>query len=253
MRFLQRLRHHADLAHDVIVVQPRSVQPRRLDVPGRAVGRDLPGVALVLDHVLGPALANDVEVLFEGGAVRGVDLVVLTGPRTVDAVNLLREGVDPAALIAARKAGQRASARHMVEHRDVLGDANRVMRGQHDAELADADALGLHRQVEVEHDRVGRELETLNVEVVLGEADRVVTERVAGLGERTEVGQHVLVQLGPQPGHPLLNVLARPHRGEEEEGNLHDALLVCSWSARASAVCRCRVTPAYRGSPALRG
>ena len=118
------------------------------------------------------------EVLLEGGAVGGVDLVVLVGQRAVDAVRLLRHDVDPAALVAAREAGIGAAAGHVVEHGDVLGDADRVRRRQHDAELADPDALGLHREVEVEQHRIVGDLEALDVEMMLGEADRVVAELV---------------------------------------------------------------------------
>ena len=49
---------------------------------------------------------------------------------------------------------------------------DRVRRRQHDAELADADALGLHREIEVEQHRIVGNLETLDVEVMLGEAAR---------------------------------------------------------------------------------
>ena len=113
----------------------------------------------------------------------------------------------------------------MVEHRDVLSHPNRVMRRQHHAQLPHPNSLRLHRQIQIEHDRVGRELEALDMEMVLGETDRVVTKRVARLGELAQIREHLLVQLGPQPRHPLLDILARAHRREEEEGNLHDALL----------------------------
>ena len=225
MRLLQRLRHHAHLPHDVILVQPRAVQPRRLDIPRRALRRDLPGVALVLDHLLRPALADDVEVLLESRAVGRVDRVMLARPRPVHAVNLLRQRIHPAPLIPARETRQCPPARHMVEHRDILRHPNRVMRRQHHAQLPHPNPLRLHRQIQVEHDRIRRELEALDMEMVLGETDRVVTERVARLGELAQIREHLLVQLGPQPRHPLLDVLARPHRREEEEGNLHDALL----------------------------
>ena len=191
---------------------PLPYSPRRLDVPGRAVGRDLPGVTLVLDHLLGPALADDVEVLFERGSVGGVDRVVVARMRRVDAVDLLGQRVHPAALVAARKAGQRPAAGHVIEHGDVLGHADRILRRQHQPKLAHADPLGLHRQVEVEHDRIRRDLEALNMEMVLGEPDRVVPQRVPGLRKRREVLEHVLIQLRTIPGHPGLNVLASADR-----------------------------------------
>lgn len=66
----------------------------------------------------------------------------------------MRHDVDPAALVAARKAGDRPPAAHVIEHGDILGDPNRVGRRQDDAELADMDALRLHREVEVQQHRV---------------------------------------------------------------------------------------------------
>ena len=159
-------------------------------------------------------------MLLEGLAVGGVDLVVLLGERAVDAVHLLRHHVHPAPLVAAREAGDGAPAAHVIEHRDVLGDADRVLGGQHDAELADADALGLHRDVEVEQDGVGGELEALDVEVVLGEGDRVVAEAVGELRLLGEFLEHVLVEVVAHPGHGLLDLLARADGGQVEQAGL---------------------------------
>ena len=177
MRLLQRLRHDADLAHDA-VLDAAAPLLRRVERPRRALGGHLPVLALEAQHVLRPRALDDAEVLLERLAVRLVDGVVLARRRAVDAVELLRHHVDPAALVAAREAGVRPPAAHVVEHRDVFGDAQRVLRRQHDAELADADALRLHRDVEVEQHGVVREFEPLDVEVVLRERDRVVAERV---------------------------------------------------------------------------
>jgi hypothetical protein len=64
-------------------------------------------------------------------------------------VRLLRHDVDPASLVAAGEAGAGAPAGHVIEHRDVLGNADRIGGRQNDTELTDADALRLHREVEV--------------------------------------------------------------------------------------------------------
>ena len=156
---------------------------RGLERPGRLARRDLPELALEGEHLLGPRLLDDGEALLERGAVGGVDLVVLVGERAVDAVRLLRHDVDPAPLVAAREPCAGPPARHVVEHGDVLGDPDRVRRRQHDAELADADALGLHGDVEVEQHRVVGDLEALDVEVVLGEGrpSRSPARRRAGI------------------------------------------------------------------------
>jgi hypothetical protein len=42
----------------------------------------------------------------------------------------------------------------VIEHRDILGHADRIVGRQHDSELADAQPLGLHPDIEVEQHRV---------------------------------------------------------------------------------------------------
>ena len=124
----------------------------------------------------------------------------------VDAVGLLGHDVDPAALVAARETGVGASAGHVVEHRDVLGHANRIVGRQHDSELSDAQAPGLHPDIEVEQDRVVGNLEAFGVEVMLGEADRVVAEVVGQAGLRGNFAQHLVVQFAAKPNHPLFDL-----------------------------------------------
>ncbi|HYR78624.1 MAG TPA: hypothetical protein VEO55_01380, partial [Candidatus Dormibacteraeota bacterium] len=84
---------------------------------------------------------DDAEIFFEGGAIRVVDLVVLIGQRAVNSMRLLGHDIDPSALIAAREAGVGASAGHVIEHRDVFGDTQRILRRQYDPKLADANPL----------------------------------------------------------------------------------------------------------------
>ena len=98
---------------------------------------------------------------------------MLMRQRAVDAMRLLRHCVDPAALIAAGKAGTRAPAGHLVEYRDVLGDADRVRGRKNDAELTDPDTFRLHRKVEIEQHRIVGDLETFDMEMMLGKADGI--------------------------------------------------------------------------------
>ena len=152
-------------------------------------------------------------MLLEGLAVRVVDGVVLMRQRAVDAVHLLRHDVHPASLVAASEARHRAPAAHVVEHRDVLGDPQRVVRRQHDAELPHADPLGLHSEVQVEHDRVRRDLEALDVEVVLGKGNGVIAELVGELRLLRELPQHLLIEVRAQARDPLLDLVTRSDRG----------------------------------------
>ena len=135
-----------------------------------------------------------------------VDRIVLVGQRAVDAVRLLRHDVDPAALVAAREARVGAAAGHVVEHGDVFGHADRIGRRQHDAELPDADALGLHGEVEVEQHGIVGELEALDVEVMLGEAHRVVAELVAQLNLLGQFLEHALIEVRVHPRHARLDL-----------------------------------------------
>ena len=220
MRLLQGLGHHADGLEDAVLDALAPLR-RGLERPGRVAGRDLPELALEGEHLLGPALLDDLEAFLEGGAVGGVDLVVLVRQGALDAVRVLGHDVDPAALVAAREAGIGAPARHVVEHGDVLGHADRVRRRQHDAELAHADALGLHGDVEVEQDGVVGDLEALDVEMVLGEGDRIVAEVVGQPALLGHLAQHLLVEIGPHAGHARLDIGLAAERRQIEQRDLH--------------------------------
>jgi hypothetical protein len=180
-----------------------------LEIPGRGARRHFPVLALECQHFLGPALLDDLPVLLERLAVGLVDRIMLVRQGPGHAMGLLRHDVDPAPLIAAGEAGAGPPAGHVIEHRDVLGDADRVGGRQHDPELADTDAFGLHREIEVEQHGVVGKLETLDMKVVLGEADRVVAEVIGEFDELGQLFQHALVKLRPRCRHAGLDLGAR--------------------------------------------
>ena len=96
--------------------------------------------------------------------------------------------------------------------------------GKHDAELADADALRLHRDVEVEQHRVVGQLEAFDVKMMLGEADRVVAEIVGEPHLLGDLAQHPLVEVGAQPGHAGLDLGAVADRRKIEQRRFQDVL-----------------------------
>ena len=98
--------------------------------------RHTPVFALIGKRLLGPRLLDDPVAFLERRPVGGIDLVMLMWPRAMNPMSLLRHHIDPAALIAAREPRVGASAGHMIEHRDIFGDADRIVRRQHDTELA---------------------------------------------------------------------------------------------------------------------
>jgi hypothetical protein len=140
----------------------------------------------------------------------------------VDAVRLLRHDVDPAALVAAREARTGAPAGHVVEHGDVLGDADGVGGRQHDAELTHLDALRLHGDVEIEQHRIVGDLEALDMEMVLGEAHGLVAEVVGQPALLGYLAQHLLVQVGARARHAGLDVRLAAERRQVEQRNLHN-------------------------------
>ena len=154
----------------------------------------------------------------------------------MDAVGLLRHRVDPAALITAGKPGAGAPAGHLVQYRDVLGDPDRVCRRQNDAELADPDAFCLHREIQIEQHRVVRDLETFDVEVMLGKADQVVTEIVGEPYLRRDFAQHPLVKLGPHASEPRFYFGAVAEGRKIEQRRLHACLRICAAIAGAGLI-----------------
>jgi len=145
-------------------------------------GGDLPEAVVEGEHVLRPGQLDDLEAFLERLAVEPVHLLAVARDHCMQAGQVLPQHVHPPALEAAREAGDRPSARHAIEHGDVLRHAERIARRQHDAELADPHALRPHRDVEIEEHRVVRDLEPLDVEVVLG-------EHVASLSARFVVAE----------------------------------------------------------------
>ncbi len=72
-------------------------------------------------------------------------------------------------------------------------------------QLADAQPLGLHRDVQVEQDGVVRQLEAFDVKVMLGETDRIVAEVVGEARLSRDVVQHLIVEMSLQSDAPLFD------------------------------------------------
>ena len=119
-----------------------------------------PELAFVRENLLGPRLADDLQRLVEAGA-------------------RFRHGhvVDPVfARHAAGEARKDAPLRHAVNHRDFLGDPQRIVQRQQVAEHQEFELLHLPAGRRRHH--VGRHLQAVRRGVVLVEADAVVAERV---------------------------------------------------------------------------
>ena len=122
-----------------------------------------------------------------------------------------------AALLGGRRAAAHAeleaALRQVVEHRDPLGDARRVVHRRRDVEdpRAEVDARGRGREIAEEH-LVGREMGVLGEEVVLGRPRVLEADAVGRLHDRD------LVHDAPV----LVAAKLRQHARAVEQSEFHD-------------------------------
>ena len=108
------------------------------------------------------------------------------------------------------------------------------MSWEDEGELADLDLLGVGCYVSIEQQGVGGQLEALDVEVVLGEADAVVAQFFGEAGLLDDFMEHPLVEIVPGTGHTLLQFRAAANGGQHEGVKLHQ-ITPCSFSRAISA------------------
>src|SRR6185437_8085550 len=135
--------------------------------------RDLEELALVLEHGLRQRLHHD---------LRGLD-EARTGFLHRDAEASVFD-----ARGAPAEAEHAAPATQYVEQRDLLGDAHRIVPGQHDHRGAERDALGAARVVAQQLRRRGRH--RVAGEMMLEREQRVEAERLGEVAECEMLGHH---------------------------------------------------------------
>src|SRR5439155_35745 len=132
------------------------------------LGRIRPVLALEGERVVGPRGLDDRHALLEELAVARV-FVALAVPR---AGRLrARHGrvvLEPARLVAAHERDVEPATEQMIQSRRVLGHAERVVRGQHVAELIDPEPRAVPAEEHRHEARVLTELESLDLQVVFG-------------------------------------------------------------------------------------
>src|SRR5271155_3639189 len=166
MRLLVGFRYGPDLGQDALVVDAAAVPAGHfVSGPKDVARRYLPVLAMMAEGRVGPRLHDDIEVLFVEFLLEflvsfGIGLIVR------ESLIVLAQRVDPPRLVAARESGKCSALGHLVENRNVLGDADRILAWQNQSKLPDPDMLSLHPEKHVEHDRVGRNLFTFYMEVM---------------------------------------------------------------------------------------
>ena len=151
---------------------------------------------------------------------------------------MLTQGVDPTWLVATGKAGKGTAFGHLVENGDIFGNPKGILTRQYESQLTQADVLGLHAEIHVEQNGVGRNLFSLNMEVVLGEANAIIAVCVEILGLLSKIAQHTLIQIGPPTGHTFLKFRLIANGGKIENAKFHTLLLVVTNSQRLLILCQ---------------
>ena len=226
MRFLIRFGHGANLGQNTFVIHALAKFAGHIvSRPEDILGWNLPVLARMTEGRVGPGLHNNLKMLlveflfellvpFRVSIVVGQDVVVLT------------QGIDPARLIAAGKANKGPAFCDLVENGGVFSHADRVLAGEDQAELSQPDVLGLHAEIQVEHEGIGRNLFAFDMEVVFGKANAIVAVRIEILSLFGQIAQHALVQVCPPTSHTCLQLTLIANRGKIENTEFHKSSLL---------------------------
>ena len=195
MRLLVGLRRDPDLPDRVVVVHalPELQVGRLLVRIDEVLRREGPILALVGEGVVGPRLADYRDALFVELAVHDVRrLLPVPRPRAGES-RLHRQALEPPLLIASDEGYVEPPLEHVVEGCDVLGDPERVVRRQRVAEQVNAQPLGLHADEEAEQAGLVGDLESLDLQMVLGVAEALEADLVAEPDVLADLIEHTLV------------------------------------------------------------
>jgi hypothetical protein len=147
------------------------IEPRRNGVfPLETLRRHRNEFALKVPQILGPGAAHHLKPLFDDPAIDGFHLGA-AGAGGIGVI-VLAHHPDRSRLITAAQSDIEAAAGEMIRHRDILGEPQRIPIRQYQSHLALPQPLGVLRQIDIEHQRVGRDVIALNLEVMLGEHHR---------------------------------------------------------------------------------
>ena len=222
-RILQRPRRDADLADRAVGVDAAAVlQIDRMWVwLALALRRIRPVLALERERVVGPGRLDDGHALLEQLAVARV-LVALAVPRPGRlGARHRRVVLEPARLVAAHERDVEPATEQMIQSRRVLGHAERVVRGQHVAELIDPEPRAVPAEEHRHEARVLTELESLDLQVVFGDTNARPACRVARARVLADLVQHPLVEHGVLAGHAALQLAAPADRHVHERVEVH--------------------------------
>jgi uncharacterized protein YgfB (UPF0149 family) len=109
----------------------------------------------------------------------------------------------------------------MVHGGDVLGHAQRIVRGRDEAAGDDPQPLRVPAEPHRHQPRIVRDLEALDLQVMLGMAEAEIAGVVSETDILGDLVQHALVELGIAPGHAGLKLGPTADRAVHEQAEAH--------------------------------
>ena len=97
--------------------------------------------------------------------------------------------------------------------------------GQHAAELPEFHVLRLHSEVEIENDRIRRDLLAFDMEMMLGESGAVITVFIHIADLFADLAQHLFVQIRAFARHALEDVFFASNGREIKCTDFHNESL----------------------------
>ena len=183
-------------------------QPRFVDFAGKAILagpfvrwpggaflriRILVVFAFETERLIAPRQFQELEHLLERLAIDAVGFALVAGSGAD--MDFLRHLIEPAGLIPARKAHERAPLGQLIEPGDFERQAQRVPSGQDVTNRTDLDPLGVVNHVLGQY-REAADFDALAVQVMFGEAHGVETHVLRNLREFDHFVDHLLPAFG---------------------------------------------------------
>jgi hypothetical protein len=105
----------------------------------------------------------------------------------------LADDILPAGLIAARHADEQASFKHVVGDGNLRSEPHRIVGRHHDPKLPVHQPLGELAEIDVQHQRIGRNLQTLGMRMMFDVGNAPITKPIRGLDQLDQTSQHILI------------------------------------------------------------
>ena len=138
---------------------------------------------------------------------------------------MLAHHPDRPRLISAAQTDIQPAAGEMVRHRDILRQAERIPIRQHQPHLPLPQSFGMLSQIDIEHERVGRNVITFDLEMMLGKHHRGPAGLVGADCLLAQFLDRPVVSVAIKTPKPLAKLGFRRHGDRIEHAKFHSSPL----------------------------